>query len=87
MFAAILLSHFSPCPGITIVTDDVITTTDDVITVTDDIIHIICIVLEGKPMCCHKVASFYDNKFSTSNLFSAIACKNIDATIITQQQK
>ena len=41
MFAAILLSQFNSCPGITIATDDVITTTDDVI-------HIICIDLEGK---------------------------------------
>ena len=38
--------------GITIETDDVITTTDDVITTTDDVIHIICIDLEGKLMCC-----------------------------------
>ena len=37
--------------GITIATDDVITTTDDVITTTDIVIHIICIDLEGKPMC------------------------------------
>ena len=64
MLAAILLSQFNPCPGITIATD-VITTIDDVITVTDDVIHIICIDLEGKLMCCRKVACFYDNKFST----------------------
>ena len=37
LFAAILLSQFSPYPGITIATDDVITTTDDVITTTDDV--------------------------------------------------
>ena len=48
MFAAILLSQFNSCPGITIVTDDIITTTDDVMTTTDDIIHIICIDMEGK---------------------------------------
>ena len=51
MFTAILLSQFSPYPGITIVTDDVITATDDVI-------HTICIDLEGKLMCCNKVACF-----------------------------
>ena len=87
MFGAILLSQFSPCPGITMATDDVTTTTDDVITATDDVIHSICIDLEGKLMCCNKVACFYDNKFSTSNLFSGITDGNIDATIITQQQK
>ena len=87
MFVAILLSQFSPCPGITMVTDDVITTTDDVIIVTDDGIHTICIVLEGKVMYCNKVTCFYNNKFSTSNLFSGITHGNIDATIITQQQK
>ena len=48
MFEAILLSQFNSCPGITIATDDVITTTDDVITTTDDVIHIICIDLKGK---------------------------------------
>ena len=32
MFAAILLSQFSPYPGIAMTTDDVITGTDDVIT-------------------------------------------------------
>ena len=36
MFAAILLSQLNSCPGITRVTDDVITTADDVI-------HMICI--------------------------------------------
>ena len=72
MFAAILKSQFSPCPVITIATDDVITTTDDVITGTDDVIYTICIVLEQKLMCCNKVACFYDNKVSTSNLFSGI---------------
>ena len=68
-------------------TDDVITTTNDVITGTDDAIYIICIVLEGKVMCCNKVGCFYDNKFSTSNLFSGITYGNIDVTIITQQPK
>ena len=87
MFAAVLLSQFSPCPGITMATDDVITTTGDVITVTDDAIHTICIILEGKLMCCNKAACFYGNKFSTSNLFSGITDGNIDATIITQQPK
>ena len=72
MFAIILSSQFSPCPGITIITDDVITTTDDVITATDDAIRIICIDLEGKLMCCKKVG---------------ITHGNIDATIITQQPK
>ena len=57
--------------------------TDDVITVINDVIHTNCIDLEGKLMCCNKVTCFYDNKFSTSNLFSGI----IDATIIKQQQK
>ena len=51
VFTAILLSQFNSSPGITIATDDVITTTDDVITTTDDVMHIICIVLEGKLMC------------------------------------
>ena len=51
MFAAILLSQFKSCPGITIATDNVITTTNDVITATDDVIHIICKDLEGKLMC------------------------------------
>ena len=51
MFAAILLSQFNSCPGITIATDDVITTTDGVITTIDDVIYIICIDLEGKVMC------------------------------------
>ena len=51
MFTAILLSQFRPWPGITMGTDDVITATDDVI-------HTICIVLEGKVMCCNKVACF-----------------------------
>ena len=51
MFAAILLSQFNLCPGITIATDDVITTNDDVIITTDDVIHIICIDLEGNFMC------------------------------------
>ena len=51
MFAAILLSQFRSYPGITIATDDLITTTDDVITTTYDVIHIICIDLEGKLMC------------------------------------
>ena len=85
-----LLSQFNLCPGITIATDDVITTTDDiipatddVITTTNDVIHIIYIDLEGKIMSCKKVAS----RFSTSNLFSGITCGNIDATVITQQQK
>ena len=87
MFAAVLLSQFTQCPGVTMVTDDVITTTDDVITATDDVIHTICIDLEGKLMCCKKVACFYNNKFSTSNLFSGITHRNIDATIITQQPK
>ena len=64
-------------------TDDVITTTDDVITATDDALHTICIDLEGKLICCKKVACFEDNKFSTSNLFSGITHGNIDATIIT----
>ena len=45
VFAAILWSQFNSCPGITIATDDIITTTDDVI-------HIICIDLEGNLMCC-----------------------------------
>ena len=84
MFAAILLSQFIPCPGITMATDDVITTTDDVITTTHDVIHTIYIVLEGKLMCCDKVACFYDNKFSTSYLFSGITHGSVDATIITQ---
>ena len=87
MFEAFLLSPFNPYPGITIAIDDVITTTDDVITATDDVIHIICIDLEGKLMCCKKVACFYDNKFCISNLWSGITYGNIDATIITQQQK
>ena len=56
MFAAILLSQFNLCPGVTIATDDIITITDDVITVTDDVIHTICINLEGKLMCCNKVS-------------------------------
>ena len=38
-------------------------------------------------MCCKKVACFYDNQFSTSNLFCRIKHGNIDATIITQQPK
>ena len=80
MFGAILLSQFSPCPGITVAIDDVITTTDDVI-------HTICIDLEGKVMCCKEVACFYDNKFSASNLFSGITHGNIDATFIAQQPK
>ena len=68
-------------------TDDAITTTDDVIIGNDDVIQIICIDLEGKLMCCNKVAYSYDNcNFSTSNLFSGITHGNIDATIITQQQ-
>ena len=54
---------------------------------TDDVIHITCIDLEGKLMCFNKVACFYDNKFSTSNLFSEITHGNIDATVITQQPK
>ena len=58
VFAAILLSQFSPCPGITMATDDVITATDDVITATDEVIHIICIDLEGKLICCKKIAVF-----------------------------
>ena len=58
MFAAILLSQFNLCPGITIATGDVITTTDDVITGTDDVIHTICIDLEGKLMCFNKVTCF-----------------------------
>ena len=58
MFAAIVLTQFNLCPGITTATDDVITNTDDVITTTDDVIHIICIDLEGKLMCCNKVACF-----------------------------
>ena len=61
--------------------------TDDVITTTDDALHTICIDLEGKHICCKKVACFEDNKFSTSNLFSGITHGNIDATIITQQPK
>ena len=52
MLAAILLSQFNSCLGITIATDDIIITTDDIITTTDDVIHIICIDLEGKLMCC-----------------------------------
>ena len=48
MFAAILLSQFNPCPGITIATDDIITITDDVITATDNVIHPLCINLKGK---------------------------------------
>ena len=67
-------------------TDDVIITTDDVITATDDVIHTICIDLEGK-LCCKKVVCFYNNKFSTSDLFSEITHGNIDATIITEQPK
>ena len=46
MFAEIVLSQFNSCPGITIATNDVITTIDDVITTTDDVIHMICIDLE-----------------------------------------
>ena len=65
MFAAILLSQFNSCPGITIATDDVITTTDDVITTTDDVIHIICINLEGKLMCCQ----FLGHKNSPHQLY------------------
>ena len=87
MFIAILLSQFSPHPGITMATNDVITTTNDVITIIDDVIHTICIVLEGKLMHCNKVACFYDNKFSTSHFFSGITHGNIDATITTWQQK
>ena len=58
MFVAILLSQFSPCPGMTIATDDIITATDDVMTGTDDVMHIIWIVLEGKLMCWNRVAYF-----------------------------
>ena len=47
MFAAILLSQFNSCPGITIATNGVITMTDDVITTTDDVTHIICKHLGG----------------------------------------
>ena len=80
MFAAILLSQFNPYPGITIATDDVITTTNDVITITDEVIHTIYIDLEGKLMCCPSLRQ----KISTSNLFSGITHGNIDATIIKQ---
>ena len=38
-------------------------------------------------MCYKKVACFYDNKFSTSNLLSGITCGNIDTTIIKQQKR
>ena len=76
-----MLSQFSTCPGISMATDDVITTTVDVIAA----IHIIFLDLEGKLTCCKKFVCFYDNKFSTSKLFSGITHGNIDATIITQQ--
>ena len=48
-----------------------------------------CIDLEGKLICCNKVACFYDNKFSTSitHNYISVTHENIDATTTTQQQQ
>ena len=77
MFAAILLSQFNLCPGITIATDDVITTTDDVINTNDDVIHIICIDLDGKLMCCLFLGQKIHFKFIFLELYMEILMQQL----------